>query len=100
MFTTESNCFNHGSINPICLAEYEFRMSPILLCQSLINGLLTIKLSSEVDYTIAHHLWLANYLQASMVLLGAEHAVPFLTTDIDECIKVFSNAFDGMNLSF
>jgi hypothetical protein len=100
MFRTKDNSFNDGSINPASLAEYEFRTSPVLLCQSLINGLLIIKLSSRVDYTIAHHLWLPNYLKVSMVLLGAERAVSFLTTDIDECIKLFSEALGTMDLSF
>jgi hypothetical protein len=100
MFTTKNNSLSDGSINPVALAEYEFRMSPILLCRSLINGLLIIKLSSEVDYSIAHHLWLAEYLQTSMILLGTEYAIPFLTTDIDKCIKIFSDAFDTMDLCF
>jgi hypothetical protein len=91
MFTSETNSFDDRSLNGVALAEYQFKVSPLLLYQTLIDGLLTIKLSIKIDYAIPYHLWLAEYLQTGMILLGAEDAIPFLTTDIDKCIEVFCN---------
>jgi hypothetical protein len=98
MFANEDDCLDDAFANPLTLAQYEFRISPLILSQSIVDGLAAIKLSGEVDYTIGNHLWLAEYLQAGMILLGVEEAIPFLRTDIDKCIQIFSNAmelFDG-----
>jgi hypothetical protein len=98
MFADEDDCLDDAFASPVTLAQYEFRISPLILSQSIVDGLAAIKLSGEVDYTIANHLWLPEYLQAGMILLGVEEAVPFLTTDIDKCIQIFSDAmelFDG-----
>ena len=91
MFTSETNFFDGRSINAITLAEYQFEISPLLLYESLVDGLLAIKLSIRINYAIPYHLWLSEYLQTGMILLGAEDAIPFLTTDIDKCIEVFCN---------
>jgi hypothetical protein len=91
MFTSETNFFDGRSLNPITLAEHQFKIFPLLLYQSLVDGLLAIKLSIRINYAIPYHLWLGQYLQAGMILLGAEDAIPFLTTDIDKCIEVFCN---------
>jgi hypothetical protein len=98
MFADEDDCLDDAFASPVTLAQYEFRISPLILSHSIVDGLGAIKLFGEVDYTIANHLWLAEYLQAGMILLGVEEAVPFLTTDIDKCIQIFSDAmelFDG-----
>jgi hypothetical protein len=98
MFADEDDYLDDAFANPVTLAQYEFRISPLILSQSIVDGLAAIKLSGKVDYTIGSHLWLAEYLQAGMILLGVEEAVPFLTTDIDKCIQIFSDAmklFDG-----
>jgi hypothetical protein len=91
MFTSETNFFDGKSLNAITLAEHQFKISPLLLYGSLVDGLLAIKLSIRINYAIPYHLWLSEYLQTGMILLGAEDAIPFLTTDIDKCIEVFCN---------
>lgn len=96
MVVDESNSFNNDYISPVILAQNEFKASPLLLSQSLIDGLVAIQLAGKVDYTISNHLWLVEYLQAGMILLGVEDAVPFLTTDIDKCIQIFSNAIEPL----
>jgi hypothetical protein len=98
MSANEDDSLDDAFVSPVTLAQYELRISPLILSQSILDGLAAIKLSGEVDYTIGNHLWLAEYLQAGMILLGVEEAVPFLTTDIDKCIQIFSDAievFDG-----
>jgi hypothetical protein len=94
MFADEDDYLDDAFASPVTLAQYEFRISPLILSQSIVDGLGAIKLSGEVDYTILNHLWLAEYLQAGMILLGVEEAVPFLTTDIDKCIQIFSDAME------
>jgi hypothetical protein len=91
MFTSETNFFDGRSINAITLAEHQFKISPLLLYGSLVDGLLAIKLSTRINYAIPYHLWLSEYLQTGMILLGAEDAIPFLTSNIDKCIEVFCN---------
>jgi hypothetical protein len=94
MFASENSSFDNGFINPVILAQQEFRMSSLFLSQSLVDGLALFKSAGEVDYNIPNHLWLAEYLQAGMILLGVEDAIPFLTTDIDKCIQIFSDAIE------